>query len=512
MPSQSAAIAIATAAFALLFSPTARASTVKFIAADGTTTDLTDAFSAGTERAPYALTLTEDGVLQFGPQTWYVALKTSGATIEITGVEGQDAPTLSAGGSARVLTALSGSDLTLTSLNIEDGFGALHDSGGAVILRSESAMTATDCSFRNNTSGNGGAIAVKNRSSLWVQDSTFSANTASAGDGAGDAIWVDDFGSDVVVVGSSFDEGDIGIRGGQVYDYGPEATFSCTRSACVSLDRVEFTATDGTVTDLTSTFSSGSASAPTAYRFSGDGTLSFPPGEWYVSLNAEGVTVDVVGILGADVTELSGGNAERVVKATASTTMSLSGLTLKDGLRPNKYNGAGVVVKEGSSLRVDDCAFNNNTTGNGGAIALRDTSTATVTNSTFSDNTSKNGAGDAIWLESGAAGLTVSGSSFDDDDVYIGGTGAIETAQDQSFTCTAGTCVDLTPAESTTTVSTQIVLGSGAGNDVLYGGGGNDTLVGGAGNDMLYGGGDNDTLMSSGEAEEADLEVSEPAE
>lgn len=54
------------------------------------------------------------------------------------------------------------------------------------------------------------------------------------------------------------------------------------------------------------------------------------------------------------------------------------------------------------------------------------------------------------------------------------------------------------------TVTKDVIITGGDGNDSLYGGAGNDLLDGGAGNDLLYGGAGNDRIISGVSASEHD--------
>lgn len=107
---------------------------------------------------------------------------------------------------------------------------------------------------------------------------------------------------------------------------------------------------------------------------------------------------------------LSGDNAVRVFAVPQGVTLSLSGLTIANGNRPDDAGGA---IYNSGRLIIAHSSLIGNAAGSGGAITNQGSgATLDVSNSTFSDNSATDfqGAGGAIFNDYGTA--TVSHSTF----------------------------------------------------------------------------------------------------
>ncbi|BDI27967.1 hypothetical protein CCAX7_000180 [Capsulimonas corticalis] len=89
---------------------------------------------------------------------------------------------------------------------------------------------------------------------------------------------------------------------------------------------------------------------------------------------------------------------------SASSTVTISGLTIQNGMDSGGTGGAGILVESGSLVLLNSTLANNIATGNGGAIL--NYGTATVQNCTLSKNSAYNGGGIYNYTYSGAGGNT----------------------------------------------------------------------------------------------------------
>jgi len=143
-----------------------------------------------------------------------------------------------------------------------------------------------------------------------------------------------------------------------------------------------------------------------AYDVSGSGgTLLYQPGS--TGFGSDNHTLTIQGA-GADVTDLDGGNAVRVLDMTtaflsddSAAHITMSGLTVRNG-RPVSGNGGG------------------------GAVTTRD-AVITLTGNTFGANAAleryKYGGG--AYIASGSGEITLTGNSFDNNTADYGGAGAV---------------------------------------------------------------------------------------
>ncbi|MDR0309681.1 MAG: hypothetical protein LBH88_02850, partial [Candidatus Methanoplasma sp.] len=98
-----------------------------------------------------------------------------------------------------------------------------------------------------------------------------------------------------------------------------------------------------------------------------------------IEFGQSNITIDGRGVVTIDANKKG-----RALNSTASTgTLTLKGLTIKNGTVTGSADGGGVYVSKDTVLI--DCAFENNTAGNGGGGLYADTIT-TMTGCTFTDN------------------------------------------------------------------------------------------------------------------------------
>ena len=99
------------------------------------------------------------------------------------------------------------------------------------------------------------------------------------------------------------------------------------------------------------------------------------------------------------------------------TKTSFTNVLFVDNKCGTNYYGAGVYVRDGSTVTIERCTFQRNVApgswGRGGAMYIDDGSVVTITGSTFSSNTANanENSGAGIWLHSGA--VTLYGSTFE---------------------------------------------------------------------------------------------------
>ena len=148
--------------------------------------------------------------------------------------------------------------------------------------------------------------------------------------------------------------------------------------------------------------------SPTTVTLTANGSLNFcadPAGTtWYVAIEADNLSVDIAGLRGSSLTELSGDGVGRPIAVTSSTA-DVSGLTLSDGYA----TGGGGLYAQYTSLTLSDVVLlNNDATGvnqNDAALTL-DLSQATLTDVLISGSVSGYGLGCYVSRVS-ATGLTV---------------------------------------------------------------------------------------------------------
>lgn len=107
-------------------------------------------------------------------------------------------------------------------------------------------------------------------------------------------------------------------------------------------------------------------------------------------------------------------HANRVFYISPGKTVTISGLTIKNGLAPLPYYFGGGIYNDHASLMLSNCTITGNSAdqGVGGGI-YNDQATLTVSNCTFSGNSTWYGAGISTnWLGAGSATVTIINSTF----------------------------------------------------------------------------------------------------
>ena len=156
-------------------------------------------------------------------------------------------------------------------------------------------------------------------------------------------------------------------------------------------DEVLYSASGSSWSDVTSTWSAGSSSSPTSITLSA-GTYTVCGGPYYVALTTGGATT----IEGLGDPVLSGASSDRILRH-ASSTLSMSGLTLRDGAVGTAVGGA-IYVSSSKGVTLEDVSFEDNTASRGGALYISGGITATRVSF---DGNSSTGNGGAIYLSSG---------------------------------------------------------------------------------------------------------------
>ena len=170
-------------------------------------------------------------------------------------------------------------------------------------------------------------------------------------------------------------------------DVSPDATEVCDAidndcdPSTTASNEVWLTLPNGTMTDVSTTFTSGTSSSPASVSL-GMGTYTFCDGTFYVNLTSSN-DVDLVGIDGV---ELNGANSgQPVLNASGSgKTVTVTDITLADG---TSAYGGGMRASD-ITLELDGVTFDSNTassTSGGGVYAIR--TTVTGTDTVFVDNT-----------------------------------------------------------------------------------------------------------------------------
>ncbi len=170
-------------------------------------------------------------------------------------------------------------------------------------------------------------------------------------------------------------------------------------------------ASTGSWSDVTSTWAAGTAATPAALTLSSDGTAQICEGTWYTALTVE-ADVDLVGIDGASNVVLSGGDVATIVTITTdSLAISLTDLTLTEGLATrtvstdsgSSTHGGALHCDATSSVLIDTLTFSENAADVGGALA-GSYCDFTVSDTTWTANTATSNAHSAslvsaVWDE-----------------------------------------------------------------------------------------------------------------
>jgi hypothetical protein len=129
-----------------------------------------------------------------------------------------------------------------------------------------------------------------------------------------------------------------------------------------------FYADSGAISDLTSLFATGTATAAYSRNLSSDGTLVLCPGTYHAELTARAASIAIQGSSGSGSTVLAGDGSGAVVTAHSSATeLELQGLTIQDGAATNGgcVNGG----THGVDLTLDDVVLQDcSATSEGGGL------------------------------------------------------------------------------------------------------------------------------------------------
>ncbi|MFH1463196.1 MAG: putative metal-binding motif-containing protein [Pseudomonadota bacterium] len=192
---------------------------------------------------------------------------------------------------------------------------------------------------------------------------------------------------------------------------------------------VTFVASGGGVTDMSSTFASGTSAAAAAVSLTSSGTLTLCPGTYYVEIQASGADIALVGQQGSGSTTLrSDASGSVVAAASTCADLDIEGLTLyaggsatygaclnggTHGLRTVLDDvvldhgaasyGGGLFQSSGTVDATDLVVQSCTATANGGGIYLSSV-TLTLTSSDIDSNTAAS-TGGGLYAASGTATL-----------------------------------------------------------------------------------------------------------
>ncbi len=199
----------------------------------------------------------------------------------------------------------------------------------------------------------------------------------------------------------------------------------------------------GASTDVTSAWAAGTAGAPATITATTDGVYTVCDGTFTVNIAVEAAAVSFETPNGSSATVLDGDAADPVLSVDANSSVTLGGLTLRNGaathggglfvegtlygtdvvLTGNEattYGGGVYVSGAGAEVVLEDCTLELNTAPRGAGGFTTDSASLAVSNCTVSDNTSTNWGGGLEVYDS--ATLTVSDSTLSDNTAaYYGG-------------------------------------------------------------------------------------------
>jgi Chlamydia polymorphic membrane protein (Chlamydia_PMP) repeat len=144
------------------------------------------------------------------------------------------------------------------------------------------------------------------------------------------------------------------------------------------------------------------------------GTIILTTGELLISKNL------TISGPGANTLAVSGDNASRVFHIGFGQTVTISGLTITDGIASGDFGGG--IFSEQATLTVSDCTVSGNSAGAGAGIYNLGNATLSVINSTLSGNSASDGGGGIYNAGSGSpAALTVTNSTLSGNSASDGG-------------------------------------------------------------------------------------------
>ena len=332
------------------------------LVAEGTWSDVSADFSAGTDGAPGTFAFS-DAELRVCPGTYYVSMEVGGDAL-ITGVGSAETVVLDGGGAARVLLTNGNNDLTIGDVTLQRGAstgkgGCAYISGGARLLMS--SVDVADCVAGDS----GGAMYVVGVDTVTMEDMRVSGNTSDGIYGGGLDIYN---AVDFVLRDSTF-ENNVALNGSG----GGLATYSNDTDTLTNVDFVGNTA--------------GSA------------------GGWSI---VGGVTVaDGLLVQSNTSTGVAGG------LDAGGTSMSLT-----DSILEGNTGGYGGAMRVRNSCVVSDTSFQNNVANNaGGAIYFVSNATLDLSDSVVTGNEASGTNGAAIHTNTGAT-LTATDVTFANNTTY----------------------------------------------------------------------------------------------
>jgi len=199
----------------------------------------------------------------------------------------------------------------------------------------------------------------------------------------------------------------------------------CDQSWTTDAGMITFEASDGTLTDYTTTLA-GTAGSPAMETLSTPGTLSVCEGTWYMSLDLA-ADIDVVGVGELHEVVLDGGDQETVLKVSSAVSVNVENVTVRNG-RATEFSpiaptdrkmGGGLFCAQGTVAVLDSQFSSNRSDHFGGGVAATHSCDLTLTDTNFGQNTANGGGA----LFTHASTLTMVGGRFDNnsDDSDNGG-------------------------------------------------------------------------------------------
>ncbi len=167
---------------------------------------------------------------------------------------------------------------------------------------------------------------------------------------------------------------------------------------------------------------------------------------------------------GASSLAISGNSSSRVFMVDSGATVSISGLTIEDGVSYSGTNVGGGIYTFGT-LSVSNCTFSNNAAVGGGGLGTEPGSTVTVTNCTFSGNSADDGGGIINYATMTVTNSTVSNNTSG---------GGIDNDADGTMTVTNSTVTGnsglpngggIENYGNTLTITNSTISGNSADND-----------------------------------------------
>ena len=116
--------------------------------------------------------------------------------------------------------------------------------------------------------------------------------------------------------------------------------------------------------------------------------------------------VEIIGP-GRDRLAVSGNNTSRVFRVTSLTSVTMAGLTIRDGLSPALFSGGSVNGETTSVLTLRDCRLTSNTARRrGGGASMQSGGTMTLTDCLVDGNLGKEGGGGIEFFSDATGSLT----------------------------------------------------------------------------------------------------------